>query len=150
MRLSQHVAISTLFSGLLLGVSGSWPLAGSSLLAGIFMDVDHVFDYYREYGRPFNVRRFFEASYQREYQRIFIVFHAWEWLPLILLAVWWSGWNPWVAGAAAGWLQHFLLDQLVNRPEKGGYFFLARAHQDFNHRVIFPPKPSQPRENKRE
>jgi len=138
MRLKHHVVISVAFSGVLQVSFRSWPLTLSSLLAGILMDVDHVLDYFLECGRPFEWRRFFRASYRREYLRYFLVVHAWEWLPLFWLCAWVSGWNPWIAGLALGWAQHMTVDQILNKGRAWAYFFLWRWKHKFDHQLAFP------------
>jgi hypothetical protein len=138
MRVEHHAAVSVLFSGLLLGLLHSWPMALGALISGIVMDVDHIPDYLFHFGFRFNVRRFFQASYEREYKRVFILLHSWEWLPLGLLLAWWSGWNPWLVGLLLGWVQHMSLDQIVNKPRRMGYFLLGRWRADFDHDLCFP------------
>lgn len=110
----------------------------SSLAAGVLMDVDHVLDYFLEYGRPFEWRRFFHASYTRAYQRYVLVFHVWEWLPLFWLGAWASGWNPWMLGLALGWTQHLAVDQAFNRGKPWAYFLVGRLKHRFDHQLAFP------------
>lgn len=139
MKASHHVALSAVFSGLLLAAFRSWPLALASLGAGILMDADHMLDYLLEYGLPFDVRRFFRASYQREYRRVFILLHAWEWLPALVLLAWLAH-NPWITGFALGWTQHMIADQACNRPRAWAYFLVGRWRRRFDHQVLFPPR----------
>jgi hypothetical protein len=141
MRVEQHAVMSAVIAGAVWAVSRSWEMALSSFLAGIFLDVDHVVEYVREFGWKPDLRQFFRASYEREYQRAVLVFHAWEWLPLIVLFVWWTGANPWAAGAAVGWFQHLACDQLANTNHAGAYFITWRWKHRFDHDTFFPPLP---------
>lgn len=138
MRLEHHVMLSAAVSGVIYAASRSWPATLSSLAAGILLDGDHVLDYLREYGFRLNLRELFHASYERTFKRTFLVLHAWEWTPLVIAAVWWSGANPWLAGAAIGWFQHLLADQLVNTPNKRAYSIIWRWRHGFDHKVSFP------------
>ena len=138
MRLEHHVMLSAAVSGVVYAASRSWPATLSSLAVGILLDGDHVLDYLREYGFRLNLRELFHASYERTFKRTFLVLHAWEWTPLVIAAVWWSGANPWLAGAAIGWFQHLLADQLVNTPNKWAYSIIWRWRHGFDHKVSFP------------
>ncbi len=130
--------LSAAVSGVVYAASRSWPATLSSLAVGILLDGDHVLDYLREYGFRLNLRELFHASYERTFKRTFLVLHAWEWTPLVIAAVWWSGANPWLAGAAIGWFQHLLADQLVNTPNKWAYSIIWRWRHGFDHKVSFP------------
>ena len=138
MRVEHHAAVSTVFSALLLGVFHSWPLALGAFLTGVFMDVDHLLDYFFHFGLRLDVKRFFQASYERQYKRVFIILHSWEWLPGFVLLAWWTGWNPWGLGLLLGWIQHMALDQIVNRPRRMGYFLIGRYQVNFDHDLCFP------------
>ncbi len=138
MRVEHHAAVSLLFSGLLLGLFKSWPLALASLASGVLMDADHLPDFFLHHGPRFNLKAFFRASYEREYKRIFIILHSWELIVPGGLAAWLSGWNPWILGLLAGWIHHMIADQIVNRPHKWGYFITGRWRVRFDHDTVFP------------
>jgi hypothetical protein len=138
MRLEHHIAFSAAFSGILYAVFRSWEMSLSSLLAGVLMDVDHLLDYLLEYGKPFNVRKFFRASYEGEYLRYFLLLHVWEWLPLFAVCAWWSGWNSWITGFCLGWVQHMVLDQTFNRGKLWAYFLIGRWKHKSDYRLAFP------------
>ena len=130
--------LSAAISGGLYALSRSWELSAAAFISGVFLDVDHIPEYLREYGWRFDVGQFFRASYDREYKKVILVFHAWEWLPLAVLAAWASGWNPWVAGFVIGWLQHMLADQLGNTPNPWAYLITWRWRKGFDHQIAFP------------
>jgi len=140
MRLEHHVALSAVVSGGVYLVTRSWPMTASSLATGVFIDGDHLFDYIREYGWRWNPRQFFRASYERKYKRVILLLHAWEWLPLLLLLAWWSGWNPWIVGLVIGWAQHLAADQLCNTYKTWAYFITWRWRHRFDHKLCFPFK----------
>lgn len=136
--MEHHILLSAAVSGAVFAVSRSWPATAASFLAGFLPDVDHVFEYLREFGFNTDVRRFFRASYEREYVKVYLWFHAWEWLPVLALAAWWSGWNAWLAGALVGWVQHMLADQASNTPHAWSYFLIGRWRHGFDHQKAFP------------
>lgn len=138
MRLEHHIVVST---GVAVGVGRffrSWPMALSSLAVGILMDADHVVDYVREFGPRLNLKKLFEASYERTFCRSWLILHAWEWLPFVAGLAWWFRENPWVTGAAIGWFQHLLADQLVNTPNRWAYSIIWRWRHGFDHQKSFP------------
>lgn len=138
MRLEHHIVISVGVSAGVYTVTRSWPMTVACLVVGILMDGDHVVDYIREFGGRLNIRHLFEVSYERTFDRSWLVLHAWEWLPFVAFAVWFSGMNPWVLGAAIGWFQHLLSDQLFNTPNRWAYSIIWRWRHGFDHRRTFP------------
>jgi len=138
MKVEQHIAVSVGVSGAIFVITRSWPITLSSLFVGIFLDLDHLIEYVREFGFRFNLKRFLNASYDRQYKKVVLILHAWEWIPLIAAAIWWTDWNPWVSGAAIGWLQHMFCDQLFNTPKPWAYSILWRRIHHFDHQRTFP------------
>jgi hypothetical protein len=138
MRLQYHIAISVVVAGALWALTRSFALAASSLCAGILVDLDHFVDYYAQYGFKFSLRRFFRASYRGEYDRAFVLLHAWEWLALALVCAWWFRGHAWVVGLAIGWTHHMILDQIVNTSNAVCYFILYRWRQGFDYLTAFP------------
>jgi hypothetical protein len=137
MRAGQHVVISAGVAGVLWVAFRSWEMALACLLAGIFMDVDHLIEYVREYGLRPDLRQFFRVSYEREYDKAVLLLHAWEWLPVLVFLVWRSHGNPWLTGLAIGWIQHLACDQAANTRHWGAYFIAWRWKHRFDHDTFF-------------
>ena len=110
MKLQHHTAISLTISGLLYMIFKSWGLAVSSLIAGIFIDLDHFFDYINEHGLPFRIKNFFHVCNKSQFDKIILFLHGWEWVALLGIAAWLMDWNPWVTGTFIGIGQHIFLD----------------------------------------
>jgi hypothetical protein len=138
MRVQYHATVSTIVSAVLFTLFRSWPLTMSSLLIGIFVDLDHVVDFVFRHGIRFNVRQFFRASYQRQYKYAVLIFHGWEWLGVLVLVSFLSNANPWIVGLLVGYTHHLILDQVGNRPETWGYSFVWRMQHGFLFDVVFP------------
>jgi len=49
MKLRSHVIVSIILSAFLFEISKSWIIFTSSLISGVLIDIDHVFDYFWEY-----------------------------------------------------------------------------------------------------
>jgi len=131
MRLEHHVAVSTVISAALFAVLKSWQVAVSSFLAGVFIDLDHFLDVFVEYKTGFTLREFFDICHNGRLERLRLVLHSWELVPLLAAATLVSGSNPWVMGIAFGIAQHLVCDQFYNRPVPLAYFMIWRWRQGF-------------------
>ena len=57
-----------------------------SLAFGVLVDLDHFLDYWYSEGRIcFDLKTFLATRYWRKSGRLFIVFHAFEYLPIVFL-----------------------------------------------------------------
>jgi hypothetical protein len=140
LKLQQHIAVSIPISMVTYVVSRSIPMAAVSLAAGVLLDLDHGFDYMREYGMRLDPAFFFHSFHNTLYRRVVIPLHGWEWLPLLgLLALRMRG-NPFAVGALIGTTQHLLFDQFTNGVAGCGYFFVYRVMKKFVTGDIFPGK----------
>ena len=58
-----------------------WRLILVAFLIGIFIDVDHLFDYWAYFGLNFNPANFLNvASYVYGSQKVYVLLHGWEFL----------------------------------------------------------------------
>lgn len=90
---------------------------------GVLMDIDHIPEVYRRWvlDRPL---------------KVWCVLHAYEWLPLAVLACWLTGWNPLAIGATLGFLGHLVSDHLANRLHPLAYCIIYRAKVGFDARHL--------------
>jgi hypothetical protein len=137
MKLHHHTAVSVIISGLLYLSFKSWGLAIASLIAGIFIDLDHIIDYLREHGWPLRIRNFFHVCDHAQFDRLYIFFHGWEWLVLWSVAAWLSEWNPWITGAFIGLCHHMILDTIYSAPHLYSYSLIWRWKNNFNFDTVF-------------
>jgi hypothetical protein len=136
MRLSHHVTSSAVVAGILYLFFKSWSMTLSCFLSGIFIDVDHIFDYIREKGFPFKVNDFFKAIYEGELTRWTLVLHSWELLFLLSMIAWLTNWNPWITGIFIGFGHHLILDKFFNGERLCTYSFLWRWKHNFHYEKI--------------
>jgi len=54
-------------------------------LGGFLIDLDHVLEYFFVYGWHFNLSHFLDGYQFLSSEKLYLVFHAWEYLPLLLL-----------------------------------------------------------------
>lgn len=60
-----------------------WRLVIAALAMGIFIDLDHWFDYFSCFGLRINLINFFNTgSYVQCTQKVYILLHGWEYLPV--------------------------------------------------------------------
>ena len=131
MDFSEHLIISAAGSAAILAAGGDPKSAAAFAATGVFVDLDHFVDYWRETGLNWNLPRFLGYFSRRQVRRLVLPLHAWEGVLLgwgLSLAL---GSPAWVDWAFFGWLQHLLLDQRFNGLHKMAYFFSFRVKQGF-------------------
>ena len=137
MRLHHHTAISLTISVLLYMIFRSWGLAISSLIAGILIDLDHFFDYINDHSHPYSVKHFFHICNNCQFDKIVLILHGWEWVALMGIAAWLTGWNPWITGTFIGIGQHIFLDAFYNGSGFKSYSLFWRWKKNFKFDTIF-------------
>ncbi len=138
MKLQQHTAFSVIIGGLLYVMFKSWAISFSCIISGIFIDLDHVIDVVREHGRDIKVKDFFEICDNAQFDRIILLFHGWEWLPIWAIAAWMTGWNPWMTGTLIGLSQHLAFDAYSNSSNILSYSIIWRWKNNFHFDTLFP------------
>lgn len=103
-----------------------------SLAFGVFVDLDHLIDYWYSEGRIcFDAHTFLRTRYWQKSGRLFVLFHAFEYLPIVFLV--WHAFKGrrWAVAATAAMSSHLLADHLVNELKPLGYFLLYRLAHGF-------------------
>jgi hypothetical protein len=135
-KLQHHALVSLGFGIVFYCMFKSFANALLCFCAGVLVDVDHYIDYVRDRGFNFNLKGFFEYSYGFEYDRLFILFHGYEYfVPLALMLVL-SGYNLPVAAVFIGYAQHLLFDQFANPIKPLAYFITYRLKNRFSKQSI--------------
>ncbi len=137
MTMLQHTGISAVAAGLLWWLAG--PIAAlTCMIAGVLIDLDHLFDYVMNYGmRRFQIGHFFHAFKLEILKKVFVLLHAWELVALAWLAAWYFKWQPALLGAAIGLGLHLLLDQIFNAHNPAAYILSYRIWHRFNGRAFY-------------
>ena len=138
MKLEHHIAFSTLVSGILFLIFKSWGLSIASLTAGIFIDIDHVFDYLIEHRMRFDYKKFTNYFYREKHKKITLLFHAWEWLLFIGLVTLLTNFNPWITGLFIGYGHHIISDYFYSKASIMSYSLIWRFRKGFNSELLFP------------
>jgi hypothetical protein len=132
MKPSTHIAASAAISTSLLYTTKSELIAGASFFCGFLIDFDHVLDYIREYGFRNNAKDFFRIFHETRFNKLFLIFHAWELVIGLFLLAALSGYNELIIGISIGMFHHLLLDQIANGVTPWGYFIIYRAVKKFS------------------
>jgi hypothetical protein len=134
------MALSLAASAAVYAVSRSTPMAAAAFLSGVFIDLDHIYDYVREYGMRLDVRFFFHSFSKTLYRKVVVPLHAWEFVALLAVMAIVSHGNSVVVGTLIGAALHLIADQMTNGICASGYFFAYRMANRFATERIFPGK----------
>ncbi|PIU83611.1 MAG: hypothetical protein COS68_03135 [Elusimicrobia bacterium CG06_land_8_20_14_3_00_38_11] len=131
MKLTSHIAISFSVSLGLYLIFHSYLLALSSFIYGIFIDLDHFFEYFKECGFNLNVKKFFQLGENYGFKKTFLFLHSWEIFLLFSAVVFVSSVSEILFGVFIGYAFHLIFDQFGNLSKPLSYFFIYRWKNDF-------------------
>ncbi len=112
-----------------------WAVVALSI--NIFLDVDHLIDYWLANGFNLDYRRFIretfdEGQYFVKAQKIIVPLHSWELLILVLFAAWATDTPQLGIAFAFGFLPHLVWDQITYAKEPLMYSLIFRAVHKFD------------------
>ncbi len=140
MKLEQHIAISSAVSTIFLMITDSIEGTIACFLVGIFIDLDHIFDYLFNHGAKINMKHFFNTFKLEALDNIFVFLHSWEIMAMCLIAAWLTDWKPVLLGIFVGGSIHLFLDHLFNGHSPFAYWLLYRARYRFAGKYFYGPK----------
>lgn len=88
-------------------------------------DADHLLDYFNWYVR-------------RDFKRVLLLLHAWEWFAVVLLLYLLVWTEPWMLAIVAGYATQIGADQAVNGVHWHSYSLVARAINGFDASRVLP------------
>lgn len=138
MKLKHHVAVSAVSSGILYVIFRSCGLSAALFITGVFIDLDHVLDYFLENGLDINTKKFFSFFYKERHRKITLLLHGWEWLILLGMLAKLTNWNLWVTGALIGYALHIVSDYFYSKAPFRSYSLAWKWKCNFNSEIIFP------------
>ncbi len=109
----------------------------SCFLGGVFIDIDHYWDYYLDRKHfPFDYRKLAKWCSDFPPTKIYLLFHSYElvvgfWIIIFMMDLSYL----WI-GLAVGVTIHLLCDQLVNPIRLWGYFLIFRIVFKFDRSKI--------------
>lgn len=113
-----------------------------ALAGGFFVDLDHGIEYFMAYGFKFDLSSFFSGHMFADLNKIFVIGHAWEWVPLLGL---WASFTKnvrlkyFLIGLGVGLLTHLVFDQYSNHINALGYSIIYRFLVGFDLRAVTVP-----------
>lgn len=107
-----------------------------ALLPGIFIDLDHLIDYWAlKPAQPFSIKEFLDSEkYDQQRKYLFIFLHSWEWVFLLWIAAYCLNWPLYVLIPVLSITLHLLMDIAnIGRDKLHplSYFFVFRALRKF-------------------
>jgi len=137
MKLNKHVAVTLPLSAVIYYFSHSLPAFFGSLIGGILIDVDHVFDYFIQEGINFRIKYFFNWCYNNKWNKVTLIFHSIELLVFLWFIVLYFNLGLFWIGIAIGMTQHLILDIVFNTDlNPKSYFFTLRFLNGFKKEYI--------------
>jgi hypothetical protein len=125
MRPREHVIVSAVFGAGVYGLTGSRAMAVCSFLAGVFVDVDHFIDYWREHPGSLSWRDFYDTCVQFRLKKAYLFLHSPEILAVAAVFAYLLRSRA-VIGIALGLSQHFLFDLMFNGVRVKAFFLFYR------------------------
>lgn len=106
-------------------------------LAGWLIDIDHVWDFYKNGCRGFSVKRFTHAMDNGKIKKTYLYFHNYELILILGLLCFVTHFNYLLCFSTLGLAIHLLLDQLFNQTLPFSYFLTYRILNRFKTERIF-------------
>lgn len=88
----------------------SYKLVILVIVLAYLVDLDHLIDYFIYLGFRFNLKSFFEGQQFQNSKHAIILFHAWEWLIILLIINLRKKWNSIWRALLMAYSSHMLLD----------------------------------------
>lgn len=113
------------------------------ILGGFLIDLDHVLEYFIFFGLSFNLGNFLEGWQFLLSNKIYLWFHAWEYIPILLIMAWMLKKYQvlkiiFITLALTSGI-HLLSDVLINQYPLSHYSIIQRAQVNFSAEKILSP-----------
>jgi len=113
----------------------------SCFLAGWLVDIDHVWDFYKNVGKDFNVKRFVNAfENNEEIKKTYLYLHSYELLFGLIFLCFFTHFNYLLSFTTLGFAVHLVFDQIFNPVKPLTYFITYRILNRYNVDNIFRPR----------
>ena len=114
----------------------------AAFLLGVFIDADHLFDYFAYFGWHFNLADFFHAgNYMEQAGKTYILLHGWEYLLPLWIIGRFLGKKVKARGlewaVTLAYLGHLFWDQISFSHNPGAYFVVYRLLHHFSSTIFW-------------
>lgn len=113
MKTQDHVFTSTLLSGGLYVTTQSLEIAIPCFLSGIFIDIDHVFDFIIFSKDKFSIKNIFTWCNDLKWEKLYLIFHSYEILFILGIIIYFFP-DKILLGIFLGSGLHLIQDQIGN------------------------------------
>jgi len=140
--------ISTATAGAFYYLTGSFLMALGCIVSGVFIDVDHFFEFYLFSNEKFSPGNFINFYKNIRYKKAYVLLHSYEFLAVVWYFCMKSE-NLFFWGITVGYTLHLILDVIFNPVYWYGYSFLFRLLTGFrkgdfiNEKLHFKKYPSE-------
>jgi len=134
----KHVAFSGMISGLFAFLTHSLGGTIACFVSGIFIDLDHVLDYWLAKKKFFCTYGDLDHYYGKDPKgQLIILLHSYELLGIMTALSFSFHYNKILVGLTVGLAFHMLLDIIGNPVKPMAYFFVYRIFHKFQKAPIF-------------
>lgn len=146
--LALHLAIHfslAILSGLIFGLIFKRVNLGLivGILGGFLIDLDHVLEYFFVLGFQFNLKDFFNGLQFLTSDKIYLVFHAYEYFPILIIIAYIfrrkQALSFILITLAFSGLVHLFSDSVINNYPIRNYFITYRASHNFEAKELMRP-----------
>lgn len=115
----------------------------AALTGGLFIDLDHLFDYFLAFGSRFNLIYFIKGYQFMKNEKIYITLHSWEWVVLLLFIGYFINKSVKINASfkkiilsiilsfSLSLFSHLIVDVWVNHVTIPGYSIIYRVRYNF-------------------
>ena len=137
MKLHNHILASTTVGGISYYIFGSWQISVTVFLSGIFIDLDHILDYFLyEKKIKLDIKDFFYKCEALILNKVYLLLHSYELIIILAILAYFTN-DYIVLGLLIGFGTHIMLDLVANKVHFLGYSFIFRLINKFNSKKIF-------------
>lgn len=115
-------------------ITNSWQAAVATFISGVFIDIDHIFDFLVFSGERYSIQNFNSWCYEMRWTKITLIFHSYELFILLGFIAYYTR-SKATLGILCGAVIHVLLDQFSNlkyfKLSPWFYFITYRAIKGF-------------------
>jgi hypothetical protein len=137
--------ILAVFAGFLVGRHFGKVKLGiiAGVIGGFLIDVDHILEYFFTFGLHFNFIYFIEGRQFLISNKILLIFHAWEYIPVLLIIAWLlrrrRNIYVFLLALTLGGAVHLVSDCLINGYSPRNYSLIYRLGKNFNASYMLSP-----------
>jgi len=138
MKPTHHVMLSTGVSAVFASWVHSWEAILACFLSGIFIDLDHHFDYLIiKKELPISYKKLLDFLTTEHDKKLYLFLHSYELIILLWFSIFVFHLSTVWLGVAVGVSTHIFCDELANPFKPMAYFFVSRMKVGFNRRAMF-------------